>query len=100
MMKSCARALAQMGTGVFSPQEPGRFSRPAGFAVNFGDHYQVLADYRSHVRLSGQGWMRSGSPGRVDRQSLMLNITHMVFSSDRTVREYAQKIWYIDKTQL
>ncbi|QLN81776.1 glycogen/starch/alpha-glucan phosphorylase (plasmid) [Klebsiella grimontii] len=22
------------------------------------------------------------------------------FSSDRTVREYAQKIWYIDKTQL
>ncbi|EOX6237156.1 glycogen/starch/alpha-glucan phosphorylase, partial [Klebsiella pneumoniae] len=31
----------------------------------------------------------------------MLNITHMgYFSSDRTVREYAQKIWYIDKTQL
>ncbi|EPS7983498.1 TPA: glycogen/starch/alpha-glucan phosphorylase, partial [Raoultella planticola] len=31
----------------------------------------------------------------------MHNITNMgYFSSDRTVREYAQKIWYIDKTQL
>ncbi|MFM4023016.1 glycogen/starch/alpha-glucan phosphorylase, partial [Klebsiella variicola] len=36
------QALTQMGTGVFSPQEPGRYRGLLDSLINFGDHYQVL----------------------------------------------------------
>lgn len=43
------QALTQIGTGVFSPSEPGRYRDLLDSLINFGDHYQVLADYRSYV---------------------------------------------------
>ncbi|HDS8607077.1 TPA: glycogen phosphorylase, partial [Klebsiella pneumoniae] len=43
------QALTQIGTGVFSPAEPGRYRDLLDSLINFGDHYQVLADYRSYV---------------------------------------------------
>ena len=94
------QALTQMGTGVFSPQEPGRYRGLLDSLINFGDHYQVLADYRSYVDCQDKVDALYRTPEEWTAKA-MLNITHMgYFSSDRTVREYAQKIWYIDKTQL
>ncbi|MDP1205964.1 glycogen/starch/alpha-glucan phosphorylase, partial [Klebsiella pneumoniae] len=43
------QALTPIGTGVFSPAEPGRYRDLRESLINFGDHYQVLADYRSSV---------------------------------------------------
>ncbi|MGI3453645.1 glycogen/starch/alpha-glucan phosphorylase, partial [Citrobacter arsenatis] len=43
------QVLTQIGTGVFSPQEPGRYRDVLDSLINFGDYYQVLADYRSYV---------------------------------------------------
>ncbi|WP_347026709.1 glycogen phosphorylase [Escherichia coli] len=94
------QALTQMGTGVFSPQEPGRYRGLLDSLINFGDHYQVLADYRSYVDCQDKVDALYRTPEEWTAKA-MLNITHMgYFSSDRTVREYAQKISYIDKTQL
>lgn len=37
------------GSGVFSPEDPGRYRDLVDSLINFGDHYQVLADYRSYA---------------------------------------------------
>lgn len=50
------QALTQIGTGLFSPSEPGRYRDLLDSLINFGDHYQVLADYRSYVDC-GIRWM-------------------------------------------
>jgi len=42
-------ALTQIATGLFSPQEPGRYRNIFDSLVSLGDHYQLLADYRSYV---------------------------------------------------
>ncbi|MCV5244957.1 glycogen/starch/alpha-glucan phosphorylase, partial [Escherichia coli] len=43
------QALTQIGTGVFSPAEPGRYRDLLDSLINCRDQYQVLADYRSYV---------------------------------------------------
>ena len=94
------QVLTQIATGVFNPEEPGRYRDLVDSLINFGDHYQVLADYRSYVDCQD----------RVDelyRQqekwtiTAMHNIANMgYFSSDRTIKEYAETIWHIDPVRL
>ena len=94
------QVLTQIATGVFSPDEPSRYRDLVDSLINFGDHYQVLADYRSYVDCQD----------RVDelyRQQekwtcvAMHNIANMgYFSSDRTIKEYAENIWHIDPVRL
>lgn len=43
------QALTQMATGTFSPEEPNRYTGLFDSLVNLGDHYQLLADYRSYI---------------------------------------------------
>lgn len=94
------QVLNQIGTGLFSPGEPARYRDLLDSLINFGDHYQVLADYRSYVDCQD----------RVDELYLqpeewtncaMHNICNMgYFSSDRSIRDYADHIWYIKPIQL
>ena len=94
------RVLTQIGSGLFSPDEPGRYRDLVDSLINFGDHYQVLADYRSYVDcqdkvdelyLCPEDWTHKA----------MINIANMgSFSSDRTIEEYAKKIWHIDPVRL
>jgi len=68
--------------------------------VNFGDHYQVLADYRSYVDTQDQVDLLYKTPDEWTRRTL-LNIANMgYFSSDRTIGEYAEKIWNIEPIKL
>ena len=94
------QVLTQIGSGVFSPEDPGRYRDLVDSLINFGDHYQVLADYRSYVDCQD----------KVDElyelqeewtAKAMLNIANMgYFSSDRTIKEYADLIWHIDPVRL
>ncbi|MDN6019646.1 MAG: glycogen phosphorylase, partial [Enterobacterales bacterium] len=43
------QALTQIATGAFSPEDPRRYASLFDSLVNFGDHYQLLADYRSYI---------------------------------------------------
>ncbi|OON39350.1 glycogen phosphorylase [Izhakiella australiensis] len=94
------QVLTQIATGVFSPQEPGRYRNIFDSLVNLGDHYQLLADYRSYVDTQDkvddlyrnrEEWTRTA----------LLNISSMgYFSSDRTIKEYADEIWGIKPVRL
>ncbi len=94
------QVLTQIGSGVFSPEDPGRYRDLVDSLINFGDHYQVLADYRSYVDCQDK------VDELYERQEewtakAMLNIANMgYFSSDRTIKEYADHIWHIDPVRL
>ncbi|MBN3063801.1 glycogen phosphorylase [Pectobacterium aquaticum] len=94
------RVLTQIATGVFSPDDSRRYSDLFDSLVNFGDYYQLLADYRSYV----------DTQDRVDElyenkdewaRCAVQNIASMgYFSSDRTIGEYAEDIWNIKPIRL
>lgn len=94
------QVLTQIATGVFSPQEPGRYRNLFDALVNFGDHYQLLADYRSYVDTQDKVDKLYRQPDEWQRRAA-LNIAGMgYFSSDRTIQEYADEIWNISPVRL
>ncbi|WP_312240496.1 glycogen phosphorylase [Pantoea sp.] len=93
-------ALNQIATGAFSPQEPGRYRNIFDSLVNLGDHYQLLADYRSYVDTQDKVDTLFRQPEEWQRRAA-LNIANMgYFSSDRTIQEYADEIWNISPVKL
>ncbi|MBP2196043.1 glycogen phosphorylase [Pantoea cypripedii] len=94
------QALTQIASGVFSPQEPGRYRNLFDALVNFGDHYQLLADYRSYVDTQDKVDKLYRHPDEWQRRAA-LNIANMgYFSADRTIQEYADEIWHISAVRL
>ncbi|MFU9136611.1 glycogen phosphorylase [Erwinia tasmaniensis] len=93
-------ALTQIATGLFSAQEPGRYRDIFDSLVSLGDHYQLLADYRSYVDTQDKVDELYRNPDEWTRRALS-NIANMgYFSSDRTIQEYADEIWGIKPVQL
>src|SRR4029078_9844964 len=89
-----ARAINAIEGGDFSPGDPARFEA-IGHTLRLFDHYMCAADFDSYyeaqrgidarwqVRLA---WTRAS----------ILNVARMPwFSSDRTIREYAEDIWHV-----
>ncbi len=94
------QVLTQIATGVFSPEEPSRYRDLVDSLINFGDHYQVLADYRSYVDCQDNVDELYLQP-EVWTTRAMHNIANMgYFSSDRTIQEYAENIWHINPVRL
>lgn len=87
------QVLTQIGRGEFSKDEPGRYRDLVDSLINFGDHYQILADYRSYIDCQDKVDELYRTPEEWTTKS-MINIANMGhFSSDRAVKEYAEKIW-------
>ncbi|WP_342620705.1 glycogen/starch/alpha-glucan phosphorylase [Rhodoferax sp. GW822-FHT02A01] len=88
-----AAVLEAIRSGTFSPQEPGRYHAIHDALTMWGDHYLLLADYASYIAaqervdaayLDPKGWAVKA----------LRNVAGMgPFSSDRTIAEYADKIW-------
>ncbi len=94
------QVLTQIATGAFSPEEPNRYTSLFDSLVNLGDHYQLLADYRSYVDTQEKVDRLYRHPDEWTRKTL-LNIANMgYFSSDRTIEEYADEIWHIKPIRL
>ncbi|NCW63513.1 MAG: glycogen/starch/alpha-glucan phosphorylase [Betaproteobacteria bacterium] len=88
--------LDMITSGYFSIEEPGRYQAIFDNLLNKGDQYLLLADYASYIQtqehVSGlykdkEEWSRRA----------ILNVARMgKFSSDRSIREYADNIWKLD----
>lgn len=88
-------ALTQIANGTFNPIEPHRYMSLFDNLVNFGDYYQLLADYRSYIDMQDEVDKRYLNKEKWT-QSVLANIANMgYFSSDRTIQEYADEIWKI-----
>jgi starch phosphorylase len=89
-----ARAIDAIGSGQFSPGEPGRFESIA-HALRHLDHYMVSADFDSYYQTQRSIDARWQVLPAWTRASI-LNVARMAwFSSDRTIREYAEEIWNV-----
>ncbi|OYQ41348.1 glycogen phosphorylase [Rhodoferax sp. TH121] len=85
--------LEAIRDGVFSPDEPGRFQAIYDLLVNWGDHYLLLADYAAYIAAQEQVDVAYQNKEAWTIKALR-NVAAMgPFSADRTIGEYADKIW-------
>jgi starch phosphorylase len=86
------QVIAQIAEGVFSPEEPGRYA-PIVDALLYNDRFMLTADFDSYCAMQGELDVLWRDPSAWWTASIR-NIAHMAwFSSDRSIREYAEEIW-------
>src|SRR5258706_4159786 len=86
------RAIEWIGSGAADGTRPGLF-RPIVDMLTGADHHQHCADFRAYVECQQRAAAAYARPDDWWRMSI-LNVAGMgKFSSDRTVREYAEEIW-------
>jgi starch phosphorylase len=91
---SLRQVIDQIGSGHFSPDDPGRF-RPLVDSLLKQDTYLLLADFADYVETHLKVDALFARPDAWNRCAA-LNVAGMgPFSSDRTIREYASKIWNV-----
>jgi len=87
------QALDMIGNGFFSMDEPERYRAIYENLTWNGDHYLLLADYASYIACQERVNALYRDPDEWARRAI-LNVAHMgKFSSDRTIQEYAKKVW-------
>ena len=96
------QVMMQLINGFYSPEDPDRFREIHNSLLydNRPDMYFILKDFRSYAdaqqRIEAKyrdkdGWARSA----------MLNVAKSgKFSSDRTIEEYVQDIWKLEKVKV
>ncbi|MEA2789760.1 MAG: glycogen phosphorylase, partial [Acetobacteraceae bacterium] len=89
-----AEVLASVESGVFSPDEPDRY-RGLVNSLRYHDHFLVCADFDAYYaaqRRVGDLWRRPEDWW----QASILNTANVGwFSSDRSIREYADEVWNV-----
>ncbi len=94
------RVLEMIGGGAFSPDQPRLFQPIVQSLLEWGDFFQVLADFRAYVLAQDEVSRLYGDPDEWARRSI-LNCARMGrFSSDRAILEYADGIWDVSALDL
>lgn len=90
--------LDMIGNGFFSPDEPRRYQPVIHRLLNEGDNYMLLADYASYIATQGAVDTLYRDQDQWARKAI-LNVAKMgLFTSDRTIRQYASEIWGVEPT--
>jgi starch phosphorylase len=82
-----------IGSDYFTPNEHGAFSMVHGSLMHGGDPYMVLADFRSYSDCHARVDAAYRDPARWAKMAILNTARMGKFSSDRTIREYAEQIW-------
>src|SRR5688572_2685738 len=89
------RIIDMIAGDFFSGSKPGLFKPIVDSLLDGGDPYMVLADFEAYVECQRRASLTYMEPERWTRKCI-LNVAQMGnFSSDRTVKEYAQEIWHV-----
>jgi len=99
------KVLMQLINGFYSPDDPERFRDIYNSLLNTqstdkADRYFILKDFRSYADAQKrveeaykdqEGWIKKA----------MLNVAHVgKFTSDRTIQEYVDDIWHLEKVKV
>jgi starch phosphorylase len=85
-------AVDQISSGTFSRGDRNLF-KPVVDSLLYGDPYLLFADYRSYVESQEQVSLVYKNQAKWTQMSI-LNVARMgKFSSDRSIKEYCDKIW-------
>jgi starch phosphorylase len=89
-----SQALKMIASGVFSPDDPGRYRGLVGGLYDH-DYFMVAADFDAYAAAQRQVDKLWADP-TAWRRKAMLNTARMGwFSSDRTIRQYSRDIWNV-----
>ena len=85
--------LDMIGSGYFSPEQADLFRPIIDNLTQRGDNYLLLADYADYIAAQERVEALYRDQQQWTRRAI-LNVAGMgKFSSDRTINEYAEKIW-------
>jgi len=99
------KVLMQLINGFYAPDDPERFRPIYNSLLNtqetdIADRYFILKDFKSYAAAqkrveeayrNEEGWAKSA----------MLNVANVgKFTSDRTIEEYVQDIWHLEKVKV
>jgi starch phosphorylase len=87
--------LDAISGGTFSPGAPRLLQPIADSLLNGGDPYLVLADFASYVACQEEVSNAYVDEERWTRMAILNVARTGKFSSDRTIREYADEIWKV-----
>jgi starch phosphorylase len=88
--------LDAVGSGVFSPDEPGRY-RALVEAVTFHDYFMVSGDFDAYYERQRGLDALWQVPDAWWRKSVLNTARMGWFSSDRAIAEYAEEIWRVPR---
>jgi starch phosphorylase len=92
---SLKRVMDAFNSDLFCPHEPGLFTWIYHSILDYGDEYFHLADLPSYLEVQERVGQEFKDPATWARKAIF-NVARVgKFSSDRTVREYAEEIWQI-----
>ena len=89
-----AQALSAIETGVFSPDDPGRY-RDLVAGIREHDWFMVAADFEAYDRAQRRADAIWSEPASWNRMAIRNTAGVGWFSSDRTIRQYASDIWKV-----
>jgi starch phosphorylase len=90
------RVLDSLHANLFCPQEPGLLQWIYQTLIHGGDPYFHLADFHSYIGTHNRLQDEFRTPASWAHKAI-LNVARVgVFSSDRTIMEYAEQIWHIE----
>jgi starch phosphorylase len=92
-----ARVIGSIADGHFSPDDPSRFA-PLVDELTGADTYKHCADFDAYATRQREVEAVYRDPHEWTRRALRNIALCGKFSSDRTVREYAQGIWGVEPT--
>ncbi|MDO4285485.1 MAG: glycogen/starch/alpha-glucan phosphorylase [Eubacteriales bacterium] len=99
------QVLMQLVNGAYAPDDPERFrSLYNSLLMNVGttraDRYFILKDFESYAEAHRRIDEAYADEKRWARMAMMNTACAGKFSSDRTIEEYVQDIWHLDKVTL
>jgi len=89
------QALDLIFSDYFSCDEPGVFEPLRDMLLTHGDHYMHLADLNSYLTADAQLTASYADSDEWARKAILNVAGSGKFSSDRTIAEYATKIWNV-----
>ncbi len=84
-----------LGSSYFTPGEAGAFGALHHSLLGGGDPYKLLADFRAYSDCHLRVEAAYRDPAGWARRAILNTARSGKFSSDRTIREYAEQIWNV-----
>jgi glycogen phosphorylase len=94
------RILDLIDSNHFCQNEPGLFKPIMHTLLEGGDKYLVLADYRNYVDTQREVGQLYRNKEEWTRKSILNTANMGKFSSDRSIKEYAERIWDVTPLDL
>lgn len=91
------RVLGAINSPLFCGWESDLFSPLFDAVVNHGDYYMNLADFQSYVDAQARLAVDYVDRKKWGQRTLLNTARTGIFSSDRTIREYARDIWGLER---